>query len=59
MAEPQGTGAASRKPDWPKRKLRPEEHVCRLQARIVKAEAEDRCIVCTCPDIRAASLTGR
>jgi len=37
MAE-QDTGAASRKPDWPKRKQTPEENVRRLQARIVKAK---------------------
>lgn len=33
----QHTGAASNKPDWPKRKPTPEENVRRLQARIVKA----------------------
>ena len=37
MAE-QDTGAASHKPDWPKRKQTPEENVRRLQARIVKAQ---------------------
>ena len=41
MAE-QDTGATSSKPDWPKRKATPEENVRRLQARIVKAEAEGR-----------------
>ena len=41
MAE-QDTGAASSKPDWPKRKQTPEENVRRLQARIVKAEMEGR-----------------
>ena len=33
----QHTGAASNKPDWPRRKPTPEENVRRLQARIVKA----------------------
>ena len=37
MAE-QDTGAASSKPEWPKRKYTPEENVRRLQARIVKAQ---------------------
>jgi len=41
MAE-KDTGATSSKPDWPKRKPTPEENVRRLQARIVKAEAEGR-----------------
>lgn len=41
MAE-QETGATSSKVNWPKRKQTPEEIVRRLQARIVKAEAEGR-----------------
>ena len=41
MAEHE-TGATSSKPDWPKRKPTPEENVRRLQARIVKAEADGR-----------------